>query len=119
MQAAHALKPEPRFVPVAQSGHHQSIDRVVDVVARLAGMSPMYLCRTGPRSHPRFNARAAVAVLAFEFCPRLSNVGCDDILRAGEGTSHYYRAIHAERCRMYPEYKHLYIKARIALLAAQ
>ena len=119
MPAVHAHQPEPRFVIVAPEGHRTSIDRVVDVVARLSGMSASYICRTGGQSHRRFDARAAVAVLAYEFCPKIAASRCDDFLRAGEGTSRYYRSIHVERCALFPDYRKLYIAARIALMAAQ
>lgn len=119
MPAVHALRADPHFVPVAPPSYQRSIDTVIEVVARLAGMSPQYLCKTGPKANKRFDARAAVAVLALEFAPRISTRACDIAMSMAEGTSHYYRGIHAERCKLFPEYKQLYIKARIALMAAR
>jgi hypothetical protein len=120
MPAAHHLRTDPHFVPVAPVSYQRSIDRVIDVVARLAGMSPMYLVRTGGKAHALFSARSAVAVLALEFCPRLSERAVDEALRfQAEGTTRYYRARHADRCKLYDDYRQLYIRARIALMAAQ
>ena len=117
MQAA--IHSDPQFVPVAPVAFRRPIDRIIEVVARAAGMSPTYLCRTGAKSHALFSARSAVAVLALEFSPRLSEQACDEALKfTSVGTTRYYRARHADRCALYDDYRKLYIKARIALMAA-
>jgi hypothetical protein len=121
MPAAHHLRVEPKFVPVARPTYRRSIDNVIELVARLAGMSPQYLTRTGPKnSFARCNARSAVTVLALEFCPLMSERACDEAMHyADEGMTRYYRQRHADRCALFDEYRQLYIRARIALMAAQ
>lgn len=119
MPAVHALRTDPHFVPVAPPSYRASVYTVIRVVARVAGMSPEYVSRHGARSHAVFNARSAVAVLAMEFCPKVGMGAVDHALNLSDGVTRYYRTTHAERCALYDCYRQLYIKARIALMAAR
>jgi len=121
MPALHALKPEPRFVIAMPVAMQRPIDRIIDVVARTAGVSPHLVRRAHVKAHHLFNARSAVAVLSLEFCSQ-NNVSLrtvDNAMNMADGVTYYYRRTHAERCKLYPDYRTLYIKARIALMAGE
>lgn len=119
MPAVEYNRADPHFVPVAPPDHRASIYTVIKVVARVAGMAPDYVARHGARSHAVFNARSAVSVLAMEFCPKIGMGAVDHALKLSDGVARYYRTTHAERCALYGDYRQLYIKARIALMAAR
>lgn len=61
------------------------------------------------------NARAAIANLCLEFCPRYSERAVSASMGKTETLAHYYRARHQDRRAAYPEYANAYDRCHAIL----
>jgi len=95
-----------------------SIHGLIALVAYNADVSPDSI-RGGGRVTRLVNTRFAIAKLAEEFAPRLSAWQVDDAMLRAHPMTRWYRERHADRTRLYPDYKALYERCRAELLGAE
>jgi hypothetical protein len=102
--------------PIFDKGRYipPSITRLIVLVAKHSDISPDAICGAG-RVARLVNARFCVGKLAEEFAPRQPANAVDGAMLRGEGCTVWYRARHADRLKLYPDYSALYERCRAEL----
>lgn len=105
-----AKKPDPAPPPTASA-----ISEIITVVARVAQLRIVDIAGDANWRHLT-HARYAIANLAEEFAPKLSERSVAYAMNKSDTLAHYYRVRHVDRLEMFPAYLAMYEECRAILL---